>query len=90
MISILRNNLKLSQMRPNDPYVLYNLSCSYSLLKDINQAFDALEKAFVCGYRDFQHAEDDADLQNLRDDLRFESFWSGMKSNYGCDESQDI
>lgn len=83
----LEMDLKLFQMRPNDPYVLYNLSCSYSLLKDTNKAFEALERAFACGYRDFKYAQEDHDLENIRNDSRFGSFWSRMEAMYQVNES---
>ena len=45
---------KLVQLKPNDPIVLYNLACSYSLLKDIDKALRAFKGAINCGYFDFK------------------------------------
>src|SRR5271163_2942864 len=36
---------QLSQLRPTDPLVQYNLACSYSLTGNFNQALAALERA---------------------------------------------
>ncbi len=57
---------QLSQLRPVDPMVQYNLACSYSLTGNFNQAAAALEKALNLGYRDFKWLAQDPDLDNLR------------------------
>ncbi len=57
---------QLSQLRPEDPLVQYNLACSYSLTGDFNQAVAALERAINCGYRDFKWLAQDPDLEPLR------------------------
>ena len=70
---------KLVQLRPDDPIVLYNLACSYSLLKDIDKAFRAFKGAINCGYFDFEHLEGDDDLFNLRKDRRFQKYLARIK-----------
>ncbi len=62
---------KLSQMRPQDPVVFYNLACSYSLVGDLDQALKSLKKAIVLGYADFSYMDNDPDLENLRRDPRY-------------------
>jgi len=62
---------KLSQLLPKDETVHYNLACSYSLLAQIDKAFDALKKAILLGYIDFEHLIKDPDLENLKNDQRF-------------------
>jgi tetratricopeptide (TPR) repeat protein len=57
---------QLSQLRPIDPMVQYNLACSYSLTGNFNQAVAALEKALDLGYRDFKWLAQDPDLNDLR------------------------
>ncbi len=57
---------RLSQLRPRDPLVYYNLACSYSLSKQLDLATVALERALVLGYRDFKWMAKDPDLRNLR------------------------
>ncbi|MCK5180603.1 MAG: hypothetical protein KAR32_13820 [Candidatus Omnitrophica bacterium] len=71
---------KLVQLRPDDPLVLYNLACSYSLLKDIDKAFRAFKKAINCGYCDFEHLQRDEDLTNLRKDRRFQQYLARIKA----------
>jgi tetratricopeptide (TPR) repeat protein len=62
----LRVDEQLSQLRPSDPLVQYNLACSYSLTGNYNQALAALQKALDLGYRDFKWLGEDPDLSDLR------------------------
>lgn len=71
---------QLVQLKPEDPIVLYNLACSYSLLEDIDKAFRAFKKAIKRGYYDLQHLEQDDDLSNLRKDRRFQQYLARIKS----------
>ena len=57
---------QLSQLRPADPLVQYNLACSYSLTGNFNQAAAALEKALNLGFTDFKWLAQDPDLNDLR------------------------
>ena len=57
---------QLSQLRPADPLVQYNLACSYSLTGNFNQAAAALDKALTLGYKDFKWLARDPDLNDLR------------------------
>src|SRR5580704_12389586 len=50
----LRVDEQLSQLRPDDPMVQYNLACSYSLTGDYRRAIAALDQALDLGYRDFR------------------------------------
>jgi tetratricopeptide (TPR) repeat protein len=63
----LRVDEQLSQLRPEDPIVQYNLACSYSLTGNFNQATAALEQAIDLGYRDFKWLGQDPDLADLRE-----------------------
>jgi tetratricopeptide (TPR) repeat protein len=62
----LRVDEQLSQLRPDDPLVQYNLACSYSLTGNFNQAVAALDKALDLGYQDFKWLAQDPDLNDLR------------------------
>lgn len=70
---------KLSHLRPNDPNVHYNLACSYALLKDLDTAFEALEKAVMLGYKDIYHLKQDKDLVLLRGDIRYKKLIEKIK-----------
>lgn len=72
-------DLRLSELLPIDPTVHYNLACSYSLLRKMDLAFRALEKAVKLGYKDFKWMEKDPDLENIRSDNRY----SNLIKTYG-------
>ena len=69
-------DLKLSKLRPYDPFVYYNLSCSYSLLNRVEESLSCLKKSILLGYSDFPYLAKDRDLENLRSDDRFKKFFS--------------
>ena len=66
-------DLKLCRLQKDDPFVHYNLACSYALLKNTEEAFIALEKAIDLGYNDIYYIKNDKDLAVLRKDLRFKN-----------------
>jgi tetratricopeptide (TPR) repeat protein len=57
---------RLSHLEPRNPLVFYNLACSYSLIGEVDQAANALDKALAFGYRDFKWLAKDPDLKTLR------------------------
>jgi len=64
---------QLAKLCPDNPLVFYNLACSYSLLKRVDEAFSALSEAVKRGYDDARWLSKDPDLDNLRHDNRFET-----------------
>ena len=62
----LQIDLRLSQLKQDDPLVWYNLACSYSLLNQLDESIGALQRAFELGYRDLGDVRGDPDLLNLR------------------------
>src|SRR5512135_268391 len=70
---------KLSQLRPDNPIVHYNLACSLSLVGDVPNSFKAIKQAIRLGYDDFQYMVQDPDLTNLRRDERFERFFRQLR-----------
>jgi tetratricopeptide (TPR) repeat protein len=68
---------KLAVLRPDDQTVYYNLACDYSLLKNSELSFQALEKAIALGYDDFRHMLKDPDLEYIRQDKRYAQLLSG-------------
>lgn len=56
----------LSQLRPDDSLVHYNLACSYAISDRLDLAAQALERALSLGYSDFKWLAEDPDLANLR------------------------
>ena len=61
----------LAKMQPDDPAVLYNLACSYSLAKHLDEAIAALTLAVARGFTDFKWLMKDPDLLNLRKEPMF-------------------
>jgi tetratricopeptide (TPR) repeat protein len=68
----LKIDQRLSRLCPDNSLVFYNLACSYSLLKYLDEAFAALDQAVKLGYDDARWLIKDPDLDNLRHDNRFE------------------
>jgi serine/threonine protein kinase/Flp pilus assembly protein TadD len=56
---------------PNDPGVLYNASCIYSLLEKIDQALNCFERAIDSGFASKEWIETDSDLDKIRNQPRF-------------------
>ena len=56
---------------PEDPMVLYNVACSFSILGKTREALDALEKAVNFGWGDKGWLEHDSDLDPLRNEPRY-------------------
>jgi tetratricopeptide (TPR) repeat protein len=71
---------QLARMTPDDPSVLYNLACSYSLAKQIDQSMGALSRAISRGFDDFKWLLKDPDLGNLRKDPTFKKVWVKISS----------
>jgi tetratricopeptide (TPR) repeat protein len=67
---------RLVKLKPSDPIVWYNLACSLSLLKRLDESLDALRKAIELGYDDFSYIGKDPDLSALRDSDQFRQFLS--------------
>jgi tetratricopeptide (TPR) repeat protein len=70
---------RLVQLQPEDPYVLYNLACSYSLLNQLDKARQVIKLAILSGYSDWDFLEKDTDLINLLKDDDFKQYLSKMK-----------
>ncbi len=75
----LQIDLRLKKLRPCDPFVRYNLACSYSLLGKIKLSLTALGKSIELGYDDVQYIEDDADLDRLRGEEEYKVLVNKLK-----------
>ena len=73
-------DLTLSQTHPHDPYVWYNLACSYALTGRKDEAFQALDRACALGYRDYAWMIKDDNLDSLHTDRRFLELLLKMKT----------
>jgi len=82
-------DLKLSRLRPEDPVVLYNLACSYSLMNQVDEAFATIQKAIEYGYDNLEFLENDADLQSLLAQEKFQQYLARLKQkNLGCEKKE--
>ena len=62
---------RLVELRPDDPIVHYNLACSLSLVEELDDALEELQKSIERGYCDYAYMLEDEDLENVRSDRRF-------------------
>ena len=67
----LQIDLQLTRLRREDAIAWYNLACSYSLLKRVDDACEALRRALELGYADLAHLQKDPDLVNLRQSPKY-------------------
>jgi hypothetical protein len=58
--------LSMLQMMPDHTTTLYNLACAESLLNNIPESLQALEKAVEAGYSNVTHMLQDNDLNNIK------------------------
>ena len=70
----LQIDLRLTQLRGDDPLTWYNLACSYSLLKRVDESIEALRRSVELGYADMNYLQKDPDLVNLRQSPKYRHF----------------
>jgi hypothetical protein len=75
----LKVDLLLTKTHPEDPYVWYNLGCSYALTERRDEAFASLDRAVDLGYCDFEWFMKDDNLTSIRGDMRFFKLLLRMK-----------
>ena len=63
---------------PDDPAVLYNVACNYSLAGFRNEAINHLQKALQNGFGHREWLENDAALDPIRDDPHFQALLRKM------------
>ena len=65
-------------MDPEDPGVLYNVACGFSLAGLVDEAIQCLEKAQRNGFAQRAWLEHDSELDPLRGDPRFQGVLERM------------
>ena len=65
-------------MDPNEPMVLYNVACIYSVAGKTEDALDYLERAAKKGLSQREWCEQDSDLDPLRDHPRFKALLENL------------
>lgn len=79
------------ELKPEDATSAYNLACGYSLKKELDTAFDWLNKSFDWGFgfsqlNNLTHPDNDKDLDNLRTDPRYAAAMERMKAQHKAAE----
>ncbi len=64
-------NRRAMAIEPDDPGVLYNVACNYSMLGLPEESIDCLERAIRNGFGFKQWIENDADLNAIRSNPRY-------------------
>ena len=70
---------RLVQLRPGDVIIRYNLACSLSLVHHIDECLRMLKRAIHLGYQDFDHMNQDEDLDSARHDPRWAELFETIK-----------
>ena len=73
-------DLRLSHLHGDDPITWYNLACSYSILKRLDESLESLRQAVARGYRDLTTLRSDPDLENLRRSPHYPQFLASVKT----------
>ena len=58
----------------------YNLACRYSLNNEREKALDLFEKVVKGGFREYYHFLKDSDLNNIREETRFQVLMADLKT----------
>ena len=67
-------------LRPDDSMILYNAACVYCAMKDVDNALNAIKKAWESGYRDATWTRQDPDLALLHGNEEFERLYPPQES----------
>jgi adenylate cyclase len=70
-------------MDPGDAGVRYNAACLFSVAGRTDRAIECLEEAVEVGFGNPDWLARDPDLDNLRDDPRFQALMSGTDKGTG-------
>jgi tetratricopeptide (TPR) repeat protein len=73
-------DLRLTTLRAHDPLTWYNLACSYSLLKRLEESLTALRRSIELGYTDFAYVQKDPDLANVRQSPQYRQLLESLVS----------
>jgi adenylate cyclase len=71
-------NERAMQLAPRDPATLYNAACLFSLMGEIDKAFECLNRAVEHGFANRTWTENDPDLDPIREDPRYEELLKGL------------
>ena len=64
----------------DDALVLYNIACFYSVAGKTDEALEALERSYAAGLADPEWMEQDSDLDNIREEVRYKALVERMRT----------
>ena len=64
---------RAEELTPGDPATLYNLACFYAIAGEPDRAIETLEKTVAGGFGFADWIDNDADLDSVREDPRFQA-----------------
>ena len=67
-------------LRPDDSMILYNAACLFCAMENVNDALNAIRKAWESGYRDATWTRQDPDLAILHGNEEFERLYPPAKA----------
>ena len=70
-----------------DQRILYNTACFYSLAGEVEPALETLKRTVDAGYAAADWARNDSDLDNIRQDPRFQQLLEQMEANSRADSA---
>jgi adenylate cyclase len=73
----MREGARAFELSPDDPVMLYNLTCLYTRLEEYPRAVDTLRQAIAIGYANFAWMKHDPDLSRLRDRDDYKALMAG-------------
>ena len=72
---------RVLEVDTDDALVLYNIACFYSLAGEVKPALEALERSYEAGLADPEWMEQDSDLDNLREEARYQALVERMEAD---------
>src|SRR5437764_657509 len=80
----LQVDLRLAQLKPKSPTVMYNLACSYALVNQKMDSLESLRQALALGYDDVDFLLVDPDLAVLHGLPEFQRIVAQLASQQGA------
>jgi len=72
---------RVLEIDTNDALVLYNIACFYALAGEVKPALEALERSYEAGLADPEWMRQDSDLDNLRNENRYQALIERMEAD---------
>jgi C-terminal processing protease CtpA/Prc len=80
LLEDLRRNPAFARLEDERASALYDLACNYSLAGEKEKAIATLRDAFLAGYTDASHIQQDHDIDQIRDDPAYRKLYSEIEA----------